>query len=89
MPDYSYMREIARLARDHGPIKVDNYELHRMFRQKERETPLGDAIMNFCGLPTEKESFERWLVANGLMSMPDCKSLDCHWLARKPEVLDV
>ncbi len=88
MPDYSYMREIARLARDHGPIKVDNYELRRMFRQKERETPLGDAIMKFCGLPTEKETFERWLVANELVSIPDHKSGDCHWLGRKAGASD-
>lgn len=85
MPDYHMMREIAQLARDHGPIEISDRELWRMFKQPERDTPLGNGIMNFCGLPTEKETMESWLRANELESMPNYTFWGNTWLYRRPD----
>lgn len=85
MPDYRMMREVARLARDHGPISLEERELWSMFKQPERATPLGNGIMNLCGLPTEKESMESWLRANELLSIQDVRSWGLVWLRRSPD----
>lgn len=48
-----------------GYVDISTYVLRKTFEQKERKTSLGNGIMNFCGLPDERETYQRWLNANG------------------------
>lgn len=85
MPDYRMMREIAALARDHGPVEIDQRALWKMFEQPERRNPVVDAGFTFCGIPNEKESMESWLRANELEAMPDVRCWGTTWLYRRSE----
>ena len=63
-------RWIYDTIKRHGFADVCHYELRRIFHQPERDTPLGDGIMNFCGLPDERETWERMLRANQWREVP-------------------
>lgn len=47
-------------------VEVSRMIMDELFRQPERSSPLGDAVMNFVGLPTEQETMASWARANGL-----------------------
>lgn len=72
-------QQLARCVHDaierYGYIDISHRELQITFRQPERKTSFGDALMNLAGLPTERETFMRWLRVNQWMeivtSQPD------------------
>ncbi len=66
--DANYLRNLTRTVNDileiYPHAEISGLELQRAFTQKERATPAGSAIMNFCGLPNEKETMENWARTN-------------------------
>lgn len=82
--DYPYLRVLAEAVTRKGSIEVSDFVMHDCFKQPERKTILGDAIMNFCGLPTETEMFDSWARANEIEKM--YLPLRYSWLLRKAAV---
>jgi hypothetical protein len=77
-------QRVEQVLKQHDYVEIGEEELCDIFRQKERATPLGDAIMNFCGLPNEAETLNRFLAANNLVMVKNHKRMT--WFIRKKAI---
>jgi hypothetical protein len=80
MADAGYIHFLTQTITDilelHPEAIISGREFRRMFSQKERQTALGNAIMDLCGLPDEKESMRRWARANEFNLLRDVLTND-------------